>query len=184
MIIKAKNIFSVLFSLIKFFLLKIFNWHKFYFHPIERFSPNTQVGFIGGGSIILGKAVRAHSNVKLRAINEGVIEIGENVSINYGCMIMAMKKISIGKGVEFGPNVLVYDHDHDFRTEGGLKGNKYKKGEVLIGENSWIGANSVVLRGAKIGRNCVVAAGSIVNQEIPDDSVFVQKREPVISSIN
>lgn len=99
-------------------------------------------------------------------------------------MIVALKSVKIGKGVEFGPNVLVYDHDHDFRAIGGLKANKFKYGEVSIGDNTWIGANTVILRGTHIGNGCVIGAGSIVKGEFPDNCIITQKRETSISLIS
>lgn len=71
---------------------------------------------------------------------------------------------------------MVYDHDHDFRAEGGVKAMKYKSSQIKIGNNVWIGANSVILRGSIIGDGAVIAAGSVVKGEIPDGAVFVQKR--------
>lgn len=179
------NILSVSFTFFKFLLIKIFKGRRFKFHVIERFSPNTQVNFIGrSSSIILGKKVRAHTGVRLKAIGDGSIIIGSNTSINYGCMFFAMKGINIGEGVQFGPNVLIYDHDHDFRDKGGIKTKKYKLGKVSIGENSWIGAGSVILRGTEIGKNCVVGAGSILNGTYPDNSIIVQKRETQVKAYN
>jgi acetyltransferase-like isoleucine patch superfamily enzyme len=94
-----------------------------------------------------------------------------------------MNRIQIDEGVEFGPNVIIYDHDHDFRAVGGLKASKYSLGEVKIGKNTWIGANSIILKNAHIGSNCVVAAGSVVNVDIPDNALFVQKKDCTIKII-
>lgn len=105
--------------------------------------------------------------------------------MNYGCMITSRNKIQIGNGVEFGPNVLLYDHDHDYKCSGGLKAGKYKVGEIIIGENSWIGANVVILKNTKLGKNCVVAAGSVIgNCEYPDNTIIYQKRETLTKSFN
>lgn len=72
--------------------------------------------------------------------------------------------------------MLIYDHDHDFRAKNGLKELKYKTSPVEIGDNVWIGANTVILRGAKIGNNCVITASSVIKGEYPDNSIIVQKR--------
>ena len=91
-------------------------------------------------------------------------------------MIACHKRVIIGDDVQFSPNVQIYDHDHDFRVEGGVKAGKYKTGTIEIGNNVWIGANTIILRGTKIGNDAVIAAGSIVKGEIPEGAVFVQKR--------
>ena len=180
---KIKNIIAVLHSLIRFSLLKILHRERFYFEGIQRFSPNTQLFFLNKGKILLGNKIRAHTGTKIRAISGGVVKIGTNSTFNYNCMIVALKEIKIGKGVEFGPNVLVYDHDHDFRAKGGLKANKYKYGDVEIGDNSWIGANTIILRGTKIGKNCVVGAGCVINGQYQDNSIITQKRETITRSL-
>lgn len=178
-----KNIISVSYSQVRFFFLKLLHGKRFIFNGIQRFSPNTQLFFLRKGEICLGKKVRVHSGTKIRAISGGVVEIGTNATFNYNCMIVALKKIKIGKGVEFGPNVLVYDHDHDFRNRGGIKANKYKYGEIEIGDNTWIGANTIILRGTKIGKNCVVGAGCVISGEFPDNTIITQKREVITRTI-
>ena len=173
----VNNSISVFYSFFRFSLLKMFHWRRFSFYPIERFSPNTQVFFMGKGRITLGKKIRAHSNVRLRA-TRGYLKVDDNAGFNYGCIVCCKEHIHIGKGVQFGPNVMVYDHDHDFRAKGGLRERKFKYGNVEIGENCWIGANTVILRNTKLGKNCVVAAGSVlINCEYPDNSMIYQKRE-------
>lgn len=168
---------SVIFSLIKFSIIKLLNWKSFKFSLVERFSPNTEIDIGKNSKMILGYGVRAHSGTKLRVRDKAELKIGKNTALNYGCIITCHKEIKIGEGVEFGPNVLVYDHDHDFRTKGGIKANKYKYGTVEIGNNVWIGANSVILRGTKIGDNSVVGAGSVIKGNYPVHSIIVQKRQ-------
>jgi acetyltransferase-like isoleucine patch superfamily enzyme len=96
-------------------------------------------------------------------------------------MFVSYEKITIGKDVQFGPNVLIYDHDHDFRKKNGLKELKYITSPVEIGDNVWIGANVVILRGTKIGNNCVVGAGSVITGEYQDNTVIVQERKDKIT---
>ena len=71
---------------------------------------------------------------------------------------------------------MVYDHDHDFRAEGGVKSMQYKSSPIKIGNNVWIGANSIILRGTVIGDNAVIGAGSIVKGEVPVGELFIQKK--------
>lgn len=83
-----------------------------------------------------------------------------------------------------GPNVLIYDHDHDYKAKGGVFSLKYKTTPIVIGNNVWIGANSIILRGTSIGNNCVVGAGCVLKGEYPDNSIIVQKRNTEITSYN
>lgn len=179
-----RNILSIAYSFARFSILKLVMGERFSFKGgIQRFSPFTQLFFLNKGRIILGWKVRAHTGTKIRAIAGGIVKIGDNTTFNYNCMIVALQKIEIGEGVEFGPNVLVYDHDHDFRTKGGLKANKYTKKAVHIGNNTWIGANTVILKGSKIGANCVVGAGCIIKGVYPDNSLITQSREIIVKSL-
>jgi acetyltransferase-like isoleucine patch superfamily enzyme len=54
---------------------------------------------------------------------------------------------------------------------------------VEIGDNSWVGANTIILRGTKIGKNCVVGAGCVISGEYPDNSIITQKRETISRSV-
>ena len=116
-------------------------------------------------------------------VSSGELVIGDNVGMNTNCIIACHERIEIGNDVEFGPNVCVYDHDHDFRVEGGLKAGKFKTAPIYIGDRTWIGANVVVLRGAHIGPDCVIGAGSIVSGDVPARSILIQKRETSILPI-
>ena len=175
------NLISVAFSLVKFSLMKIFNWSGFVFSPIQRFSPNVVTEFNRGSKVNLGKMVRVHSGTKIKVRNGGKLSIGANAKINYNCIIVCHNSIEIGEGTEFGPSVYLYDHDHDYRA--GLKENKFKSAPVVIGKNCWIGANTIILRGTTIGDNCVIGAGCIVHGKVPANSLFVQKRNNTIREI-
>ena len=142
---------------------------------MQRLSPTSSIYLLGKSKLILGKWLRLHSGSKIRVVGSGKLTFGDNVKVNYNCMFVCMGKMTIEEGVEFGPNVLVYDHDHDFRASGGLKEGKYNIGEVIIGKDAWIGAGAIILRGVRIGKNSVVAAGSIVSKDVPDDTILYNK---------
>lgn len=58
--------------------------------------------------------------------------------------------------------------------------DSYVSSPVKIGNNCWIGGNVAILRGTVIGDNSVIAAGSVVSKEVPDNAIFIQKRETTI----
>ena len=175
------NIVSVFFTTIKFGFVKLIKQNKFKFYFIERFSPNVVTEFNKGCKVNFGKKIRVHSGSKIKVREGATLTIGDNVKVNYNCIIVCQNNIEIGEGTEFGPSVYVYDHDHDFRS--GLKNDKYKRASVSIGKNCWIGANTVILRGTTIGDNCVVGAGCVVKGNIPSNSILVQKRDNSILQI-
>lgn len=135
-----------------------------------------------GGHIDLGSHVCALKNCRFSA-QGGVLKIGNNVGFNTNCIVACHEKIVIQDGVEFGPNVCIYDHDHDFRCAGGIKSGKFTCDEVYIGENTWIGANVLILKGTHIGDNCVIAGGSVVSGVVNDNCIYYQKRTTVLKEI-
>ena len=175
------NFISVIHSFFRFLLLKLIHGKRIKVATIERFSPNVVFEAAKGSCVSIGKCVRAHSGCKFKVRKNAVLNIGDGVKINYNCIFVCRERIDIGSGTEFGPSVYIYDHDHDYSV--GLKAGKFKSSPISLGKNCWIGANTVILRGSSIGDNCVIGAGSIVSKDIPDNSVFVQKRMNVIQKI-
>lgn len=125
----------------------------------------------------IGNNVKIDYNTTIVVCNNSILEIGDNVGIGPNNRIITRKKISIGNNTILGPNVLVYDHDHVFDKDTGVKKNEYVSSEISIGMNCWIGANVIILKGSKIGDNCLIAAGSIVTEDVPTGTTFIQKRK-------
>lgn len=124
--------------------------------------------------IIIKPFVFIRRNTTIRIDHNGELTIGDKVFINDNCSINCIDKIKIGEYTKIGPGVSINDNDHNFRETGE---GRMLTGEVIIGKNVWIGANSVILRNAVIGDNSIIAAGSIVKGEIPANTVFIDKRE-------
>ena len=172
--------YCVPYGMIKIALTKLFYIGRFKGPKISMVSPLTEITIDRGGKLEIGEKFKMRDGAKIRVRKGAICKIGRNTSVNCNNMIACHEKIVIGDDVQFSPNVQIYDHDHDFRVEGGMKAGKYKTGSIEIGNNVWIGANSVILRGTKIGDNAVIAAGSIVKGEIPAGKVFIQKRKSEI----
>ena len=126
----------------------------------------------------IGKGFRTRRNVEINA-RSGKITIGNNVFLNSGCIITAREAIAIGDGTRCGPNVIFYDHDHKMES-GHILDNQYVCTPITIGKHVWIGAGTIILKGATIGDNSVIAAGSIVTGDIPANTTMVQKREKTL----
>lgn len=132
------------------------------------------------GILKFGRGVRIFSGTHISA-PLGMIEFGDNVFINRNCSIVSHCSIKIGARCIFGPNVLIYDHDHNFDYEGLQQG--FKASEVIIGEKCWIGGGAIILRGSRIGDGCVIGAGTIVKGEIPPRSLVVANRTTLIKPL-
>lgn len=174
---KLKNVISVLWSFVKFCIIKVIRWKELSFKPIERFSPSTMINIHKRGRMILGSKLRVHSGTRLSVTPGAVLSIGDNTAINYNCIFVARRSIKIGKDCTFGPNVIIFDHDHDFRGSDIMNGVAFKEKEVVIGNNVWIGANAIILKGTVIGDNAVIAAGTVVMGDVPANSVGYNKKE-------
>ena len=162
-------------GIIKTCMLKIFHFKSFHGIQPAHISLFTEIT-IENGKLILGKGFKMRDGAKIRVRQDAICIIGNNVSLSSNNIITCRSFIKIGDNVELAPNVLIYDHDHDFRADGGIKSKKFITDPIEIGNNVWIGANTVILRGTKIGDNAIIAAGSVVKGIIPCNTVFIQKR--------
>lgn len=110
------------------------------------------------------------------------IELGKNVFMNYNCTIIDVAKVKIGDNCQFAPNVSIYTAGHPIYPSTRNSGFEYGK-EVVIGDNVWIGGNSVICPGVHIGSNVVIGAGSVVTKDIPDWSIAAGNPAKVIRKI-
>lgn len=110
------------------------------------------------------------------------IEVGDNFWANYNCIILDVAKVQIGTNVMFGPNVSLFTAGHPIHPETRSSGYEYGK-EIHIGNNVWIGGNTVVNPGVKIGNNAVIGSGSVVTRDIPEDVVAAGNPCRVLRSI-
>lgn len=98
------------------------------------------------------------------------IFVGENFFANYDCIILDVCKVVIGDNCLMGPRVCIYTATHPLDADIRMSGLEYGK-PVTIGNNVWLGGNSVIAPGVVIGHNAVVAAGSVVVKDVPDNAV-------------
>ncbi|WP_339705444.1 sugar O-acetyltransferase [uncultured Kriegella sp.] len=103
------------------------------------------------------------------------ISIGENTFINTNCMFLDNNKITIGKNGLIAPYVQIYTASHPLSASERIvrikKESRYLTSTkpVSIGDNVWVGGNSVIFPGVKIGNNVTIGAGSVVTKDVPDN---------------
>lgn len=112
------------------------------------------------------------------------ITVGDGTHFGDGCHITAINNITIGRNVLFGKYVLVTDNNHGTRAESGslppTDRPLVSKGPVVIGDNVWIGEHACIMPGVTIGRNAIIAAGSIVTHDVqPDTAVAGNPAKPI-----
>lgn len=109
------------------------------------------------------------------------IELGESTYINFNCNFVDDTKIIIGNRVMFGPAVTIATVGHPINPNY----REYMYAEpVIIEDNCWIGAGSIICPGVTIGENSVIGAGSVVTKDIPANSVAVGNPCRVLRTIN
>lgn len=177
------NIISVVHTSVRLGIMKLFHPKNISCHVVERFSPNVVFNVDKKSKVRLGKRVSIHSYSRFSVNSGGELVVNDNVSFNIGCMVTCKKKVEIGKNVTFGPRVMMFDHNHIMDSQHGVIKNTYELGEIFIGENTWIGAGTIILMNSKIGKNCVIAAGSVVKGNVPDNTVLIQKRKNIYKNL-
>lgn len=99
---------------------------------------------------------------------EARIIFGNNVVINNHFSIIAEGEGAvIGDGTIIGTDVTIMDTDFHNTDPDKRKSPGYETGQVIIGENVWIGNSVIILKGTKVGSDSIIAAGSVVNSDIP-----------------
>jgi len=98
------------------------------------------------------------------------IELGENFYSNVNLVILDGAKVTIGDNCFIAPNVGIHTAGHPIDFERRNKGLEYAY-PIKIGDNVWIGAGVNILPGVTIGNNCVIGAGSVVNRDLPENSL-------------
>jgi acetyltransferase-like isoleucine patch superfamily enzyme len=106
-------------------------------------------------------------------INNGVgdLIIGRNTLIGMGNVIIG--PVTIGNDVIFAQNIVASGLNHGYQDISmPIHRQPVTTAPIIIGDNCWIGANSVITAGVTIGRHCVIAAGSIVTKDVPDYTIM------------
>lgn len=110
------------------------------------------------------------------------IEIGSNFYANHNCIILDGAKVVFGDNVMIAPNCGFYTAGHPLDAEHRNAGLEYAY-PIKVGSNVWVGGNVVVLPGITIGDNTVIGAGSVVTKDIPAGVVAVGNPCRVIREI-
>ncbi|MGH2568727.1 MAG: acyltransferase, partial [Bacteroidota bacterium] len=119
------------------------------------------------GTMLIGDDFNLNSRIvrsELATGPEGVIDIGNDVSINFGALISSQRLVNIGDRVRVGPYVIITDSDYHKPFE---RYGKPTGVPAIIEDDAWICARATVLKGVRIGRGAIVAAGSVVTRDVP-----------------
>ena len=121
----------------------------------------------------IGKNVSIYPYVQI--FGDGMIEIGDNVSIGTGTIIYASKAggVKIGSNSMIAGQCYIIDTDHGIETRELIRSQSNTSSAIEIGEDCWLGANVTVLKGSTTHNGAVVGAKALVNGELSEYSINV-----------
>lgn len=132
---------------------------------------------VKGTRIVIEAGVHIDSFVKIKPTGgNGDVYIGRNTYINSGVVIYSGNGVKIGANVLVAANCTLAPVNHEYKKKDKtILEQRFKpsKGGIIIEDDVWIGANSVILDGAIIGKGAVVGASSLVNGELKPYSVNI-----------
>jgi len=140
-------------------------------HPLALIEPSER-----GTLIEIGPHSRIYAFAVIKAIGgSGDVIIGEHCHINSHCVLYSGNGIKMGNAVLLAPGVMLVPSNHSFaRLDVPVlhQGFMPSRGGIVIEDDVWIGANSVVLDGVTIGRGAIIGAGSVVNKPVPANEIW------------
>jgi acetyltransferase-like isoleucine patch superfamily enzyme len=151
---------------------------------------NVKISSIGSSGFIFGEnfsikdfsIIESFGSIKKES---GSLSIGDNVGISEFCYFSIRGNLIIGNNVIVGPNVKIFTENHSFEvTEIPFRLQDETRADVTIGNNVWIGSGATILPGVFIGDNVVIAAGSIVNKNVEDNSLVGGIPAKLLKSLN
>jgi len=119
-----------------------------------------------GGEIILGDNVTINHGCVIRTCT-GTIKIGNNSSIGYFSIIHALGGVTIGQNTMISPNVSIFAQGHGMNRKNIMRTQKQTGIGIIIKDDVWIGAGSIILDGVIIEQGAVIGAGSVVTKRVP-----------------
>lgn len=138
-----------------------------------------------GGHCIIGEQVTLTAGLMpdLDLGSAPILTLGDGVVLGRGSHVVADTTVTIGSNTYCGPYVYITSTNHSYDDPHEPVGRQWPRMEpVAIGPGCWIGTGAVVLPGARLGRNVVVAAGAVVRGEVPDHAVVAGAPARVVRS--
>lgn len=118
-------------------------------------------------------------------VNNGVgpVKIGDRTRIGLGNTIIG--PVTIGNDVRLAQNIVLSGLNHNYEDiSQPIHAQGVSTATIVVREETWIGANAVVVAGVTIGKHCIIAGGSVVTKDIPDYSVAVGNPARVVKTYN
>ncbi len=111
------------------------------------------------------------------------VHVGDGFYANFDCVILDVCRVEMGRNCWLGPGVHVYTATHPLDAETRVEGPEYGK-PVTMGDDVWVGGRAVVNPGVEIGDGAVVAAGAVVTEDVPQNTVVGGNPATVIRALD
>jgi len=133
-----------------------------------------------GASFHVGGRVGLQRGVRI-VVDSGRLSIGAGTNVNgLGTKILCAESVTIGAGCTFSWEVQVLDNDfHAITVDGAAQPSR---APIVIGDRVWVGTRAVILKGVTIGDGAVIAAGAIVNKDVPAGAIVAGVPAKVVGS--
>ena len=154
--------------------IKLYGEGSFSFGREVKFNCSTASNFVG-----------LYKTCTIAVVKDANLEIGDFSGFS-GISIYCSKNIKIGRYVNCGGNVCIWDtdfHPLDHQERRIHNPEKIRSAPIVIGDDVFIGANSIILKGVTIGERAVIGAGSIVSRNIPPDEIWAGNPAKFIKKI-
>ncbi|MCO7251752.1 DapH/DapD/GlmU-related protein [Pseudoalteromonas sp. Ps84H-4] len=106
-----------------------------------------------------------------RVVGEPKIVFGDNFYANAHCHFLG--EITFGKNVMIGPKTVIWGRDHGTEMGMPMSAQNHISEKIIIGNDVWIGAGVIILKGVKVGDGAVIGAGAVVTKSIPSNAIAV-----------
>jgi acetyltransferase-like isoleucine patch superfamily enzyme len=184
-------------------LYKKISVNIFFLFTRRRINWSSKLHIHSNGDIDLGHGATLQEHTAIEVFENGYLSVGSGTSICRGSILFVLdnahfsigdnsyigeynnirctSEIRIGNNVRISQLITITDGQYNINEKNRLIGEQgYEKNNVIIGDDVWVGSNSVILPGVKIGRGVVVGAGSIVTKDISDYAVVMGNPAKVI----
>lgn len=155
------------------------------FHHFDRFGTHVAMGarvrFFGPVRVFIGSHSALFDDVILSGVGE--VHIGDRSTIGHNSVLVSRERIQIGNDCMLAAFCYVLDVDHEFADpDVPIPRQGLRVKPVIVGNDVWVGAGSFILRGVTIGDGAVVAANSVVTEDVPPYTVVAGSPARVIKA--
>lgn len=162
-------------------------FYKLYYSHIGKFTYIGKPLYMEGTKrISIGERVRIYPGIRVEALKNGNICIGNNTVIEQNVHIISgYNTLDIGENTTISANVFISNVDHEYeQIDKSVMDQRLVSNETLIGKGCFLGYGSVILPGTKLGNHCIVGANTVVRGSYPDNCVIVGIPAKIIKRYN